>query len=578
MDFTPLEQLQDFVAELLARRRAIEGQDDEELTLVYARALLLHALVRPALDDFPAQVVVIGPTQSGKSTVVNLLLGREAAQASPLAGFTRHAQGFSPRPVDDRLRAALDSLLPDLRRTDPAALDPEHLDQYALTEVPDADPFLTPPPLCWDTPDFDSVNSRHYRSVVPLLGALADVLVLVVSREKYADQAVWETLRLLCEVPRRLVVCVNKVGDTQRAELEAVVRDKFAQEGIATAALHTLPYLSGAPFDALLAAAGPLRAATAEAARAAPPTLGARELQAFLQRHWLEWTAPLRREHAADAAWRGLVDAALAEAREVYERDYLRNPDYGDTLQRAMVQLLELLEVPGLAAGLARLRQAITWPARTLGGLLKRQGPSAEQTARDNEAEVVTAAVQHALVQLQHQAAEEASGEGPSAPWWQTLWRALNERRRPLEADLAERITAHQRDFAPHIRDAAQRMYRHLQQSPATLNSLRAARVTADAAAVAVALKTGGIGLNDLVLAPAMLSFSSLLAETAVGRYMRTVEAELKETQMQSVQTHVLAPLREALLALPARMDDARRYGIDAERLARADAALEALA
>ncbi len=579
MEFTPLERLQGFVAELLARRRAVEGQEDEELTLVYAHALLLHALLRPALNGFPPQVVVIGPTQSGKSTVVNLLLGREAAVASPLAGFTRHAQGFRPRPLDDALRAALDALLPDLARSEPQQLDPERPDQYALAHVPDADPFLADgDSLTWDTPDFDSVHSRHYRSAVPMLGALADVLVLVVSREKYADQAVWDTLRLLCEVPRRLLVCVNKVGDGQHEALREVVRDKFAAEGIAPAGLLTLPYRSGAPFDTLLADAGALRAAAAEQARDAPPTLDAAHLQAFLQRHWRDWTAPLRREHAAEAAWRGLVEAAVAEARAVYERDYLRNPAYGDTLQRAMVQLLELLEVPGLAAGLARLRQAITWPARTLGGLLKRQGPGPEQSARDNEAEVVEEAVQHALVQLQHQAAEEASGSGPAAAWWQTLWRALEERRAPLEAALGDGLDAHRRHFEPQIQEAAQRMYRHLQGSPATLNSLRAARVTADAAAVAVALKTGGIGLNDLVLAPAMLSFSSLLAETAVGRYLRTVEAELKETQMQSLQRHVLDPLRDRLLALPAEMPHERRYGIAAERLADADAALEALA
>ena len=57
-----------------------------------ASALLRHALVRPSLDNFPCQIVVIGPTQAGKSSIVNVLLNQEAAVASPLAGYTRHAR------------------------------------------------------------------------------------------------------------------------------------------------------------------------------------------------------------------------------------------------------------------------------------------------------------------------------------------------------------------------------------------------------------------------------------------------------------------------------------------------------
>ncbi len=37
----------------------------------------------------------MGPTQVGKSTVVNLLLGKRVAEVSPLAGYTIHPQGFA---------------------------------------------------------------------------------------------------------------------------------------------------------------------------------------------------------------------------------------------------------------------------------------------------------------------------------------------------------------------------------------------------------------------------------------------------------------------------------------------------
>ena len=45
-------------------------------------------------QQIPLQIAVIGPTQAGKSTVLNLLTNSEAAGVSALAGYTVHAQAF----------------------------------------------------------------------------------------------------------------------------------------------------------------------------------------------------------------------------------------------------------------------------------------------------------------------------------------------------------------------------------------------------------------------------------------------------------------------------------------------------
>ena len=111
-----------------------------------------------------------------------------------------------------------------------------------------------------------------------------------------------------------------------------------------------------------------------------------------------------------------------------------------------------------------------------------------------------------------------------------------------------------------------------------TLNSLRAARTTADAVALLVAIKTGGIGLSDLVLAPAMFSFSSLLAEGAAGHYMTQIEKDLKNTQLAAVNDRLaLGVLRNRLLELPTLMSREGCCAVSTQWLADAESQLAIL-
>jgi hypothetical protein len=103
------------------------------------------------------------------------------------------------------------------------------------------------------------------------------------------------------------------------------------------------------------------------------------------------------------------------------------------------------------------------------------------------------------------------------------------------------------------------------------LNSLRATRVTTDAAALAFALHTGGLGLQDFVIAPAMLSVTSLLTESALGRFMNKSAEQLKLRQKEAVRRLLWTALREPLAALPDRMDPDSLLGISPETLALAE-------
>ena len=580
MDSPPLKTLHRFISSLLARHRAIRRHQDEDLSLVYADALLRHALVRPRLEDFPLQVAVIGPTQAGKSTVVNLLLSTQAATASPLAGYTRHAQGFSAAAIDDRLLAGVDSLLAGLARVDCARLGEQQLDQFCLERVDGAGRSFDAGAVLWDTPDFDSVSSRGYRSTVPMLCAMADLIVLVVSKDKYADQSVWETLRLIDPIRRPLLTCVNKVPEASAGEFEAILGDKFSSEAIHCDAIIALPYQTLHSTEALFDSKAATRLREQCAALASHPAVDdPARLKPFLQAHWPQWVAPLKAEQAARDQWRSLIDAALDQARERYESGYLREPLYAETVQQAITGLLELMEIPGLATSLARVRQAITWPARTLTGLLKRQPPPADAPPEtDQETRILGEAIHHVLLQLTHQAGEQAASASDSERlWWRHLWEAAQARQADIQRQTEAGIERYQQAFRPRIQAAAQALYEHLQEHPAKLNALRAARATADAAAVALALKTGGIGLNDLVLAPAMLSFTSMLTEGAVGQYLRGVEEQLKQEQRAAVDEHLFAALRDRLLRLPETMENEGLYALPPNDLTQAEEALEQL-
>ncbi|MCB1760687.1 MAG: 50S ribosome-binding GTPase [Gammaproteobacteria bacterium] len=573
-----MTELSNFFQHLQLRQRQLALPDlfDEQRSraLILANAALRVAALRQSGHELPPQLAVIGPTQSGKSTLVNLLLGQERAIASPLAGFTRHAQGFVTAGSMTRVAPVIENALPGWRQGVPE--EEERQGVFQLLPVDEGVGFCSRPALLWDTPDFDSVGSRGYRDTVPEICALSDALLLVVSREKYADRSVWQLLRLLAPLRRPMMICLNKVAPEESAALTAALRSRLEKERIAVAGIWVLPYITGgggklnATGEAtdLRGAMGDFLVSSVEQATAEPPLR-------LLRLNWEAWSVPLRGELAALQMWRQAVRTALDESRADYQRDCLENPRYSYALQRAVVRLLELLEIPGIAAALSRVRSVLTWPARKLRGVLGSRLALAAKD-QDQEQQILLAGVTHLLLELQRLAGEQLPlGSELNRLWWRRLLDLQLQRQEQLEAGARAAVASYLRGFDLEIENASQRLYRHLQQHPATLNGLRAARVTTDAAAVALALKTGGIGINDLLLTPALLAVTSLLAEGAVGGYMKQVEAELKIVQMGLLDTQLFnGPLLQSLDDLPAELAPECRLGISGEQLARIDVLL----
>lgn len=545
-------------ARVLAQQPAAPSPDALKAlnSLQLADAIVDKRQLNREHPDHALQVAIIGPTQSGKSTLVNLLLDTQAASISALAGFTVHAQGYAAGYGDDELQL-LTPMMDPLQRVPASQLSATDLDTYVLEPVPAGPAALLDKAVVWDTPDFDSIDAGTYTRAVMNTVAIADIVVLMVSKDKYGDKSVWDILQLIHPLELPLLVCINKLDPQDEQAVLQAFSSRYAQQfDTPRPPVTLLPFVArntpgqrvSLPDDRLRELRLALEGARSQVNRAA----ALQASQAFIEQHRQRWLAPLMQEQQAASAWQALIGSTLSKAEDQYARDYLNDPEKYDTFNRALAELLTLLEIPGLAPMLSRTRQLVTWPARKLLGVGRdafdrHSGSTRSSAPADQEALTLQRILDSTLVSLQgallDQGGHPGALEGP-----QSFWTALSREFRQREATVrdsyltnSERI---RKEFEPQIDAAAQQLYEQLQSQPTLLNSLRAARATADAAGVALAVKSGGLAPTDLILAPAMLSVTTLLTESALGKYLDTIKAELRERQ----RLHINARLLQGIL------------------------------
>ena len=529
------------------------GIKDTLSSLLFAESTLYKIALCENYPQHPKQIVVIGPTQVGKSSIVNLLLGSELAEASAMAGFTVHCQGYSVgNPDNDGWAKAF---FEGIQSQAQSALDRQVLNEYSLTNADRLLPDSAGWQGCvvWDTPDFDSVESYGYRLPVLRAAALADLIVFTVSREKYADKTVWTMLSQLAELSKPVILVINKTPEQYRGELADSVRQKYervmAGKAVSDLPLHFIDEYKEGP-----AAAGDsvelaeLRSAISSQLHR--PPLETLQLQSkdFMAVHWSRWTAPLVEEHQRQTEWKHLVDRMSEALVARYRSEYLGGARNKEIFQLALAELLALLEVPGVAEPLSRLRSVVTWPVRKLIGTATDSARQSDvpKDDRGEERRLLEELAEHGLSQLAVQISEREN----SNVWWSEIDARLGSRKQDLLQGFEKGLNNYQVLLQVEIERAAQSLYKKLQQQPVTLNGLRAARVTTDAAAVVLAVKSGGLGAADLVLAPAMLSLTSMLTEGALGQYMQKVQNNLSDYQKKEVASLISRKLRVRLYPL----------------------------
>ncbi|MBX3413246.1 MAG: GTPase domain-containing protein [Pirellulales bacterium] len=170
--------------------------------------LLAHKL-RPQLEAEPLLVVaVVGGTNIGKSLIFNHLAGEMASGVSPLAAGTKHPvclvpPGFADTELLARMFEGFE-LDPWHSAEDPLeASDTHRLFWRTGQHVPDR-------LLLLDTPDIDSDAVVNWQRAAYIRQA-SDVLVVILTQQKYNDAAVKQFLREAVRADKAIVLVFNQV-------------------------------------------------------------------------------------------------------------------------------------------------------------------------------------------------------------------------------------------------------------------------------------------------------------------------------------------------------------------------------
>ncbi|WP_121866699.1 dynamin family protein [Glutamicibacter nicotianae] len=223
-----LNELQDLLSEL----SFVNPQPRDASGFEVLRNKVLHQIsdyLIPRMSNLgaPLLVVVGGSTGSGKSTLVNSLLGEQVSLSGAVRPTTRTpVLAFNP---GDQPFFESDRILPELKRVAGAGFNAQggaSTNQALLMtprqQVPQGLAIL-------DAPDIDSVSDENRALAGQLLNA-ADLWIFVTTANRYADALPWD---LLTEAgARKITVCVvlNRVPPGAEndivPDLKRLLRDK----------------------------------------------------------------------------------------------------------------------------------------------------------------------------------------------------------------------------------------------------------------------------------------------------------------------------------------------------------------
>jgi hypothetical protein len=222
-------------------------------------ATQLRMRIRPALipgwpAHDPVHVALFGGTNSGKSTVLNILVGRAAAGIHATARFSRYPEAYHAGALGDRWLTGAPARFADYHcyrdRHPPQQSDDDlarHGYRPALALL-DLDRLETPvlalpaaAAVFWDAPDFSTEEAQADLSAVLDVVALADLVIMTVTDESYADGRATALLRMVQDSGVRLHGVVNKLADIP--ELLQDIQDKLASYGHGT--VLSLPLVKG---------------------------------------------------------------------------------------------------------------------------------------------------------------------------------------------------------------------------------------------------------------------------------------------------------------------------------------------
>ncbi len=202
---------------------------------------LLRNKLLAQLDLPPLLVVaIVGGTNIGKSAIFNQLAGQVASASTPLAAGTKHPVCLVPADLADAKLLA--------RLFEPFELHSWRSADDPLGDAPEDRLFwrvgTTMPPrlLLIDAPDVDSDIEVNWRRAKAIRQA-ADVLVAVLTQQKYNDAAVKQFFRAAVEADKPIVVVFNQCEIEADREYWPQWLETFCQHtGARPESVYVVPY------------------------------------------------------------------------------------------------------------------------------------------------------------------------------------------------------------------------------------------------------------------------------------------------------------------------------------------------
>ena len=212
IDATPLSSFALITRQLAVALRQLEDQSKSlQIEPLAGRDwydLLIRKLLPQLTDDAYLVVAVVGGTNIGKSVVFNHIAGFRASSSSPLASGTKHPVCLIPTGFDTQ--HDLQALFPafELRPWSDSDEALMNHDEHCLFWRTNAE--VPPNLVILDTPDVDSDAPVNWQRADAVRQA-ADVLVAVLTQQKYNDAAVKQFFRKAAAEDKAALVVFNQV-------------------------------------------------------------------------------------------------------------------------------------------------------------------------------------------------------------------------------------------------------------------------------------------------------------------------------------------------------------------------------
>jgi hypothetical protein len=522
-------------------------------------AALVRNGVGPYLDGqppTPLHLAVVGGAGAGKSTVVNFLIGTNAAEANPQAGFTRHPIAYTHADGTLAWPNQLGFLGPLQRLTTPT---PSNLDQdvYQIRKVPtgDSGSQLLHDFIVWDCPDMTTWAAAGYVPRLLEVAGLADVIVYVASDERYNDAVPTQFLRLLLEAGKPVIVCLTKMSEaaaaTILAHFQKEVLERVPPGRVKCLAIpHLTPEELSDPRQGKAKEYRTLLLNQVAVLGDAPAATRRRTVESitrFLTGATERLLAVARDDVAVMQKWRAEVHYGQLEFDQRYRREYLTSEKFR-RFDEALVRLIDLLELPGVGKAVSTALYVVRTPYRLLKGALgKMFAPPTVPTIP--EGPILEAALTAWLDQLRASALRRSNRH----PLWEHVAEGFeHDLSDQARAKFQQLIRNFQLSLADEVERTARAIYEELEKSPAQLNTLRGGKLALDVAAISSSLVIGHIGLQDFILVPLAAAVSHQLVEWLGASYVEAQRDQTRQRQQALMTQQVSGPLAEWLAQWPA--------------------------